>query len=67
MKSIIEYVPQSKRQAIYDSYVDADGMWIILNDGWEATRMDYGCHTIHEDTISELKWQIAGIQKIKEA
>lgn len=67
MKKVIDYVPKTKRHAIADAYVDDDGMWIILKDGWEATRMDYGCHTIHEYTVAELKWQIAGIKQIKEA
>ena len=41
-------------------------IWITLRDGWEASRTDSGCRTIHEDTISDLKYQIAGIQRIEQ-
>ena len=62
--NILKYVPKAKKGAIRDAYRDEDGYWICLKEGWEATRMDDGCHTIHEDTISQLRYQIAGIQKI---
>lgn len=63
---IMKYVPKTKREAIYDAWEDSDGMWIMLNEGWNADRMDYRCHTIHEDTIKELRYQIAGIRKLRE-
>ncbi len=62
-QSILKYVPASKREAIRDAYRDQDGIWITLKDGWEASRTDAGCRTIHEDTIKELKYQISGIQR----
>ena len=62
-QSILKYVPASKREAIRDAYRDQDGIWITLKDGWEASRTDSGCHVIHEDTIHDLKYQIAGIQR----
>lgn len=62
-QSILKYVPASKREAIRDAYRDQDGIWITLKDGWEASRTDSGCHVIHEDTIRDLKYQIAGIQR----
>lgn len=65
MIDIMKYIPKSKRPAVRDAYRDQDGYWICLNDGWEASRMDYGCHTIHEDTIAQLRYQITGIQRIK--
>ena len=64
-KAIIDYIPKTKREAIRDAYRDSDGYWICLNEGWEATRTDSGCRTIHEDTIADLKYQIAGIQKVE--
>ena len=64
-KAIIDYVPKTKREAVRDAYKDEDGYWICLNEGWEATRTDSGCRTIHEDTIADLKYQIAGIQKVE--
>ena len=62
-QSILKYVPASKLEAIRDAYRDQDGIWITLKDGWEASRTDSGCHVIHEDTIHDLKYQIAGIQR----
>ena len=64
MKQLIDYVPKTKRAAIHDIFRDDDGIWIFLNEGWNADRMDFECRTIHEDTITELKYQIAGIRKI---
>ena len=61
---IMKYVPKTKREAIYDAWEDSDGMWIMLKEGWNADRMDYNCHTIHEDTVKELRYQIAGIRKV---
>lgn len=63
-KRIMKYVPKTKREAIYDAWEDSDGMWIMLKEGWNADRMDYNCRTIHEDTIKELRYQIAGIRKV---
>lgn len=61
---IMKYIPKSKLEAISDAWIDSDGMWITLKDGWNADRMDYDCHVIHEDTIKWLRWQIAGIRKV---
>lgn len=60
---ILKYVPKSKIEAISDAYRDEDGYWICLNEGWNASNMDTVCRTIHEDTIKELKYQIAGIKR----
>lgn len=60
---LMKYVPKSKQAAIRDVYKDEDGYWICLKDGWEASRTDAGCYTIHADTIPELRYQIAGIKK----
>lgn len=63
-QKIMSYIPKGKIEAIRDAYKDEDGYWICLNEGWEASRTDSGCHTIHEDTIKELRYQIAGIQRV---
>lgn len=60
---IMKYVPKTKREAIRDAWRDGDGFWITLNDGWNADRMDTNCRTIHEDTIADLRFQIAGITR----
>lgn len=62
-QNILKYVPASKREAIRDAYRDQDGIWLTLKDDWEASRTDSGCQTIHEYTIHDLKYQIAGIQR----
>lgn len=61
---ILRYVPKGKREAIRDAFRDEDGIWIWLHEGWEASRTDSGCHVIHEDTIPDLRYQIAGIQRV---
>ncbi len=66
-KSIMKYIPKSKQDGISDCFRDDDGIWIYLKDGWNADRMDSNCHVIHEDTIKELRWQIAGICKAEES
>lgn len=63
---IMKYVPKSKLDAIEDAWIDEDGMWIVLKDGWNADRMDQDCQTIHEDTVRWLRWQIAGISRVDE-
>lgn len=62
--NIMKYIPKSKREAIRDAYRDEDGYWICLKEGWEASRTDSECRVIHEDHISDLRYQIAGITKL---
>lgn len=62
-EKIMQYVPKSKVEAVQDAFHDEDGIWIYLKDGWEASRTDRGCHVIHEDTVKQLRYQIAGIRK----
>lgn len=60
---IMRYVPKKYKHTISAAWKDSDGYWITLKDGYNAGRMDNGgCHTIHEDTIKDLKYQIAGIE-----
>lgn len=63
---ILRYVPKSKQKAVRACWHDSDGYWIELHEGYNADRMDWHCHTIHEDTIAELRYQIAGIGIDKE-
>lgn len=60
---IMSYIPKSKRAGIRDCYKDEDGYWICLQPGWEASR-SCAPHTIHEDTIADLRYQIKGIRRI---
>lgn len=60
---IMKYIPKKKQHTIEAAWRDSDGYWITLKQGFNAGRMDVGaCHTIHEDTIAELRYQIAGIE-----
>lgn len=63
-EDIMKYIPKTKRTAIYDAWEDDDGYWILLNDGWNADRMDWLSATIHENDLKELRYQIGGIHKI---
>lgn len=63
-QKIMKYVPSSKKDSIRSAWKDGDGMWIVLNDGWNADRTDARCRTIHEDTLKDLRYQIAGIRKM---
>ena len=65
-EQIMKYVPKSKSEAIIRAYEDEDGIWIYLKDKWEASRTDMGCRVIHEDTVKQLKYQIAGIRRISD-
>ena len=58
---IMRYIPKSKHKAIRACWQDSDGYWITLKEGYNADRTDNNCRTIHEDTISQLRYQIAGI------
>lgn len=60
---IMRYIPKSKMDAVKDAWHDDDGYWIVLKAGWNADRTDSCCRTIHEDYISDLRYQIAGITK----
>ena len=70
MKSVAQvwkYIPKSKTEAIEEIEIDWDGSaWIYLKEGWNADRMDDYCHTIHEKTVADLKFQIAGIKPCKD-
>ena len=60
-----KYVPISKRNAVKRIWKDSDGYWIILENGYVADRTDSHAGVIHEWTIKDLRYQIAGIKKIE--
>lgn len=70
---VMKLIPKSKKPAIKEVYIDSDGIWIILREGWNADNMDSVCRTIHcggEDeslyaTIADLQYQIDGIRKLE--
>lgn len=73
--SIMRMIPKQKKASVYSAWEDSDGIWIMLNEGWNADNMDNICRTIHvggddeEDEprskiLNELKYQISGIRKV---
>ena len=60
---IMKYIPKSKVAAVSDAWYNEDGYWITLREGWNAGRTDAGCRVIHEDNITGIRWQIAGIER----
>jgi hypothetical protein len=62
---ILKYIPKSKQAAIKSCWHDSDGYWITLNEDYNADNTDDNCKTIHEDTIKQLRYQIAGIRRTK--
>ena len=60
-----KYIPKSKRSAVREIWKNSDGYWITLNIGWVAERTDSNARAIHEWTIKDLRYQIAGIKKIE--
>lgn len=60
-KDLWKYIPKLLLDAVDDASVDMDGYWIYLKEGWH---MD-GERTIHCYTISDLKDDIARIEKVK--
>lgn len=67
---ILKYIPKKKLVAIKDCWCEEslDGetersYWIILKEGWHFSHIDTGCRTCSQDRISELKYQIKGIEK----
>lgn len=69
-QQIMRLIPKTKKEAVYKAWEDSDGIWIMLNEGWNADNMDSVCRTIHcggEDEpldLAELKYQISGIRKL---
>lgn len=77
---IWKMIPKSKLPAIDQVYQDTDGIWIILNEGWNADGMDFPARTIHcggesfddeenkeELDLADLKYQISEIRKLTKA
>ena len=67
---IMKYIPKSKRAAINECWIE-DALcaeckcsyWITLKEGWEFGNLDAGARIVSQDTIKDLRYQIAGIQK----
>lgn len=59
-------VPKKYQNRIVELYHDEDGYWCYMEAGYYAGGMgSYDeCHTIHEDTVSELLYQIRRIMPL---
>ena len=64
MSDLMKYIPKKFHEAVREAYQDDDGYWVCLNRGWHDGIMD--CHTIHTDTISELRSEARLIRKVEE-
>ena len=61
---IMKYVPKSKRRGIKEACKDINGYYkIVLKEGWRAAR-SVDERVIQEDTIADLRYQIAGIKML---
>ena len=75
-EQIMKLIPKSKQDGIFYAWEDSDGIWITLNEGWNADNMDYRCGVIHEggdgdeeprsEIMRHLRFQIKGIRKLTE-
>ena len=64
MSSPMRRLYKDKRVSLV--YKDCDGWWLELKDGWAfdpASPPYGGCHTVSEDTLTELVGHLAEIQK----
>lgn len=58
-----KYVPKKLKDAIDDVWVDPDGYWVYLNEGYTAYDHGSDCGTIHECTIADLREAFKTVQK----
>ena len=68
MERVIKMLPKNvPAEAIEDVECDPyDGdnggsYWVYLKAGWKSP--DDWCHTIHEDTLAELRYMVKGIER----
>lgn len=63
IKMLPKGVPASAIESVecdpYDGENGGGSYWVYLNDGWICNAME--CHTIHEDTLKELKVMVRDI------
>ena len=45
----------------YDGANGGGSYWVYLNDGWICPHME--CHTIHEDTLADLRPMVKSIER----
>ena len=62
-KSISQYIPDAKVEAVAETLIDSDGYWVFLEEGWTAYDGGEDCRTIHEYSIVDLRAAIKTIRK----
>lgn len=63
-RDISKLIPSGLTEAVDEWYVNSDGYWLYVKEGWTA--YDGGsdvCHTIHEYTVEDLKSAIKTIRR----
>ena len=64
LKMLPKGVPASAIESVecdpYDGDNGGGSYWVYLHDGWICPTM--GCHTIHEDTLAELREMVREIE-----
>ncbi len=62
MANLLSCIPKRALPAVQDAWHDSDGYWVMLREGWHVE--DYFAeHTIHEDTLAEIKAVAKRIRK----
>ena len=70
---IMKYVSKKKKSAILECWIEDSlcteypcSYWIRLKEGWHFSNLDTGCRIVSQDTIADLRYQIAGIEPYEE-
>ena len=54
MANIMNSIPRRAWAAVRDAWHDDDGYWVMIRDGWHIESY-FAEHTIHEDTLAQIK------------
>lgn len=69
----MQHVPKTKRNAIQSAWIEEPlcddhecSYWIQLKEGYHFANYDTGARTVAQDTITDLRYQIEGIEAYKD-
>lgn len=67
MKSnLLNWIPKRYHAAISDVYLDDDGIWVCIREGWKCDETVCGAErTIHEDTLEAVLQCVKTIKRDK--
>jgi F0F1-type ATP synthase beta subunit len=57
---LLRYIPKKIRPHVEDVFRDSDGIWVWGDDNFFDPST--GSHTVHVDTIAELRRDISGVK-----